>query len=199
MAARTVPAWKRSRATGGGALLDLASHHFDLARFLFDEEIESVRATLRSIRVENDTAVVEARLANGVLLQSLFCMSSIEEHTFEVYGVKGRLSLDRVLSRHPEIMRPLMPYDPIRRIWDSFAALHPARLLRSPSEPSFQLALQAFADAVVQGPTTHTVTRPDLNDGCASLAAVLAAEESLLRGVPVKPAWTAAATAVETS
>lgn len=190
-AARTVPAWKRSRATGGGALLDLASHHLDLTRFLFGEDIESVRATLRSIRVENDTAAVEAQLSHGVLLQSLFCMSSVEEHTFEVYGVKGRLSVDRVLSRHPEIMRPMMPYDPIRRIWDSFAALHPARLLRSPGEPSFQAALQAFANAVAQG----SQERPDLDDGCASLAAVLAAEESLRRGTPVKPAWTPSATA----
>jgi predicted dehydrogenase len=187
-AARTVPAWKRNRSTGGGVLLDLASHHLDIARFLFQSEIESVRATLRSIRVENDTAAVEAQLSNGVFLQSMFCMSSVEEHTFEVYGVKGRLSLDRVLSRHTEIMRPTMPYDPIRRIWDSFAALHPARLLRSPGEPSFRLALQAFADSVAGG----SAPSPDLDDGYASLAAVVAAEQSLETGQFVKPAMRAA-------
>ena len=43
MAARTyfglavdpLPPWKQKRASGGGALLDLASHHVDLLSFLF--------------------------------------------------------------------------------------------------------------------------------------------------------------------
>ncbi|MGH7553801.1 MAG: Gfo/Idh/MocA family protein, partial [Longimicrobiales bacterium] len=31
--------WERSPASGGGVLLELGSHHFDLARFLFDDEV----------------------------------------------------------------------------------------------------------------------------------------------------------------
>jgi myo-inositol 2-dehydrogenase/D-chiro-inositol 1-dehydrogenase len=180
-AARTLPAWKRKRATGGGVLLDLASHHFDLARYLFDSEIESIRAVIRSVRFENDTATVEAILSTGMSLQSAFTMCSIEEHSFAVYGVKGRIRLDRVPSRQVEITRPTMPYDRIRRVWDSFAALHPNRLLRSPWEPSFERALAAFAAAVETG----VPTAPDFEDGYRSLAAVVAAEESAERGVPV--------------
>jgi predicted dehydrogenase len=189
-AGRVLPAWKRSRATGGGVLLDLASHHLDLARFLFDSEIESIRATTRSIRNENDSATVEAVMESGVVLQSFFSMSSIEEHRFDVYGVRGRLSLDRVLSRQVKITRPTMPYDRIHRIWDSFAALHPGRLMRSPGEPSFAAALEAFANCV----RTGAPTSPNLDDGYRSLMAVLAAEESARRGevVLLRPLGTSA-------
>lgn len=180
-AARTLPSWKRSRSTGGGVLLDLASHHLDLARYLFNTEIKSVRATVRSMRSEGDSATIEAVLETGIAMQSFFSMSSIEEHSFEIYGVKGRLSLDRVLSKQVEVTRPMMPYDRIHRIWSAFAALDPKRLLRSPWEPSFASALGAFAMAV----RTGSPVKPDLDDGYRSLAAVIAAEESAARGGPV--------------
>ena len=34
-----MPSWKRRRATGGGALLDLASHHIDLVRWMLATEV----------------------------------------------------------------------------------------------------------------------------------------------------------------
>jgi predicted dehydrogenase len=37
-----VPEWRRRRELGGGALFELAVHHFDLWRFLLQSEVEEV-------------------------------------------------------------------------------------------------------------------------------------------------------------
>jgi predicted dehydrogenase len=38
----SMPAWKRSRPTGGGVLLDLGSHHTDLLRWFLNSEAAQV-------------------------------------------------------------------------------------------------------------------------------------------------------------
>lgn len=176
-AARPLPMWKRSKHSGGGVLLDLASHHADIARFLFDEEISTVRATILSQRCEGDTALVEMHTHSGIPIQSFFSMSAIEEHSFAIYGQKGRLSFDR-LSPHVQITRPTQAYDTVRRVWDSFAALGLKCLLRNPSEPSFAASLDAFVNAV----RDNKQAKPDLDDGYRSLAIVAAAGQSLASG-----------------
>ena len=67
-----VPEWKQKRQSGGGVLLDFASHHFDLLRFWFNEEVYEVYGNIRSQHVEADTATLELRLTNGLLVQSFF-------------------------------------------------------------------------------------------------------------------------------
>ena len=47
--AETMPEWKRWRRSGGGVLLDLASHHIDLLRWFLDDEMATVEATIGSI------------------------------------------------------------------------------------------------------------------------------------------------------
>ena len=173
-ASRALPQWKRSRASGGGALLDLGSHHADMTRFLFDEEIVAARATARSQRCEQDTVLLEMQTESGLIVSSFLSMSAIEEHRFEVYGFKGKLSLHR-LARNTQLTRPSMPYDRIHRIWRSVSDLHPANLLRGPGEPSFSAALGAFVQAAGQGGQIG----PDLFDGYRSLAVLDAAERSL--------------------
>ena len=61
--AGTVPGWKARRSEGGGVLLDLGSHHFDLIRWLLDARVERVEATLASQASEHDSAA--PGLANG--------------------------------------------------------------------------------------------------------------------------------------
>ena len=54
MTERTMPGWKRRRATGGGAPLDLGSHHVDVVRLLLGRELRAVGSVLRSVRSELD-------------------------------------------------------------------------------------------------------------------------------------------------
>jgi predicted dehydrogenase len=176
-----VPGWKRARADGGGVLLDLASHHVDLARWLLDDVVVEARASIHSRHSEEDTALVELRLTSGLVVQSLFAYGTVEEERFEIYAEAGRLVVDRRrhqdavferagrgrLGRAGAAIRDLTRVGSI--LEKRFAAGH---------EPSHRVALAAFAAAV----RTLTPSKPDLEDGRACLAAIEAAERSARSG-----------------
>ncbi len=179
---RWLPPWKRKRETGGGVLLDLGSHHIDLARYLFDQEIVEVSAFERSQRVEQDNALLSMRLESGALIQSLVSMGAIDEHRWEIYGQTGKLSLDKYTSVEVDLMRPLAPFDPIRKVWNAFRDLRPGKLFRPTDESSFAIALEAFVRSIRDGSRIS----PDLNDAYRSLAIVEAAERSAATGTAVR-------------
>jgi predicted dehydrogenase len=178
-AAGDLPEWKRSRAAGGGVLLDLASHHADLVRFTLGE-VAKVSASLRSVRGEDDTAGLRMVLADGVVVESLFSSSAIDDDRFEVYGTCGWLAVDRYGS--PELERGAAPpaYGRGARLRRELgSALRGLRgVLHGAGEPSYRAALACFAAA------THgtAAPSPDLEDGLRSLAIVLAAEEAARTG-----------------
>jgi predicted dehydrogenase len=182
-AARARPAWKGRRDTGGGVLLDLASHHTDLVRFLFDQPIVAVSAQVRSQCSEADTATLELRLSDGVLVQSFFAYNAADEDRFEIYGTAGKLTVDRFLSLNVELSPPALALGRLTRLARGVRALvrSPYLLssLRAPrAEPSFEVALTRFVSAVRSG----RPERPDLDDGYRSLAILAAAEESARTG-----------------
>lgn len=174
-----LPAWKTTRATGGGVLLDLASHHVDLIHFLFGQEVADVSAQICSRRAEADTAALELRLQNGLLVQSFFSLSSVEEDRLEIYGEAERLQVDRYLSVDCEVRSR----EGVRsRLGDIAAALNfvrrPRYLIRkmraAAHEPSYAAALDHFIGAIRNGRPAS----PDLWDGYRSLAVIQAAEQS---------------------
>ena len=181
-----VPQWKQRRQSGGGALLDLASHHVDLVRFWFKEEVDEVRANILSQRFEADTATLELRLTNGLLVQSFFSMSSVDDDRFEIYGRNGKLSFDRYNSWAVEITGSTRRSLPFHRFTQALAWLPRSRfaiskLLAHANEPSFAAALAHFVTAARNaGPAS-----PDFDDGFQSLAVIIAAEESARTGRPV--------------
>jgi len=188
-AAHVLPAWKHDPRTGGGVLLDLASHLVDRARFLFEQEVQEVSAALRSVRTEADSASVHLRLANGILVQGFLSMSTIEEDRIEIYGDAGKLAFDRYRSTGLDVVPP--------RVWEGRAARlrrclavmgqAPRRSwsqLVPPRDPSFRAALEKFVQAV----RTGQPTRPDIKDGLRSLGVVLALEEAARTGQTVRVA-----------
>jgi predicted dehydrogenase len=180
---RSIPEWKSFRETGGGALLDLASHHIDLIRFIFNQEIVEVSTKIRSIRTEDDQAIMELCLADGLWVQSFFSISSVEEDGFEVYGQTGKFSVNRYLSPDVERNGPTLDLVRLKRLWRSLKALShiPGRVdkIRLPgSEPSYRKALSCFVAAAKENrPAT-----PDFYDGYRSLEIVVAAEKSAKTG-----------------
>jgi myo-inositol 2-dehydrogenase / D-chiro-inositol 1-dehydrogenase len=186
---RRVPEWKQKRESGGGALLDLASHHVDLLRFWFNEEVHEVYANIRSQRVEADTATLELRLTNGLLVQSFFSTSSVDDDRFEIYGRNGRLSLDRYNSWTVKIASPRYNSAPFHRVRQAMARLRRSgfairKLLAQGREPSFAAAMVHFVAAAQNA--EHA--RPDFEDGFQSLAVIIAAEESARVGHPIRVA-----------
>ncbi|MBA2451182.1 MAG: Gfo/Idh/MocA family oxidoreductase [Chloroflexi bacterium] len=180
---RRLPPWKQTREGGGGALLDLASHHVDLVRFLTGREVREVFAAVRSQRSEADTATLHLRLADGLLVQSFVSLSAVDEDRLDIYGQAGGLAVDRYRSLGVETTRAGRP---VRRTDWLLAPLRPlargASLLgrlRAPSyEPSYRAALAHFVAAA----RAHRPTSPSFLDGSISLAVVEAAEESARTG-----------------
>ena len=157
-ATRDLPEWKRSRETGGGVLLDLASHHVDLVRFLFRQEVSEVFAHSTSVAGEGDTATLELRLASGLPVQILVSLAAPEEDRIEIRGSDGQLTIERHRRRHLS-----------------------DRVLARSRERSFEAALAQFVAAARAGQTVE----PNLHDGLRSLEVVLAAEESAQSGRPL--------------
>lgn len=162
-----MPAWKRERATGGGALLDLGSHHIDLARWMLGEDLSEVdSAELRSEASEHDSVSFRARSESGIPVQAEFSFRRGRICDWEIEGEHGVLAIDRVGGTariHPSEVRPAR-YDRLR-----------ARLRGLPiprRERSFDLALNAFVDRVALG----TGELPSLADGRRSLELAFAVE-----------------------
>jgi predicted dehydrogenase len=88
-----IPAWKTQRERGGGALVEIAVHHFDLLRFLLDTEFEQIHAISRDGVRDDEAAVVAARMRDCTLVAAEF--SERSPHAIEIV-VSGRKGLMRV-------------------------------------------------------------------------------------------------------
>jgi predicted dehydrogenase len=87
---RRFAAYRRSRALGGGTLLDFGVAHFDLWRFLLGDEVTEVTALGRDDDGDDVTASVVGRMRSGVLVTSLFGSRAAEDHAIDIYGDAGR-------------------------------------------------------------------------------------------------------------
>ncbi len=184
--ARNAPSWKRLRSSGGGVLLDLASHHVDLVCHLLGSRVERVSATVRSVGMEDDTAELQMTLTSGQSAQSFFSLASIEEDKIEVYGASGKLTADRYNSVALRFEPSLRCGTVGSKIGDSFRAIRqlPAMAKKALSrgyEGSYAAAFDTFARAIRDG----VEAKPSLADGLRSLLVIDAAERSAVTGAAV--------------
>ena len=177
------PHWTAVQGEGGGVLSELASHEIDLTRFLFDTEIEKVFAE-SSGTSGNETVNMQLHLANGISVQGLFSLGSVEESRYEVYGKNIKLSVDRYsswrLNSQGQHAGGLTS-----RISDLFGEISALsygvkKLLSPENEPSYRPALEYFVEAIRHN---HPV-KPDIEDGFQVMAAIFAAEKSIKSGHP---------------
>jgi predicted dehydrogenase len=171
-----MPAWKRRRATGGGVLLDLASHHIDAVRWMLATEVRVVSATIASQVTEHDEARLTLETDTGATAQCFFSFVTGPAEWLQFIGDRGNLRLDRhtarlTLSRprtrgYGAIEAPALPTAAVLR-WRAERTWRPA------ADPSYRRALIAFIEEVRGGaPRSATLT-----DGLRSLEAVVAAED----------------------
>ena len=180
----TMPEWKRRRVTGGGVLLDLASHHIDLLRWFLDDEVATVEASIDSDLTEHDSARLQLTMRGGTQVQSWFSCRTAVSDWLEFAGEKGTLRLDR--------HRPRLSLRVPRRFGYGVRTARLAtprnavawrlkRLVRPSQEPSYRRLLAAFVNEL----RGEARTTPNVADGMRALEVVAAAEESAQRGTIV--------------
>ena len=86
-----IPDWRKRRMLGGGGLVELAVHHFDLWRFLSQSDIDEVYVASRSAAWDDETLAISARMANGLLVSTCIMQNSVDVCEIEVYGQQGHL------------------------------------------------------------------------------------------------------------
>ena len=174
--------WRVSHATGGGVLFDLASHHFDLVRFLTGMEIRDAAATSDGGRDGGERVSASLTLESGVPVNTTVATGTVDQDEIDVIGEGWSLVANRYRSLAPERRGAAVP-GRVSSVMSTLASVRHApyalRKLREPwHEPSFRIALGRFFAAVRE--RRHVTPGPE--DGLASLAAVLAARESIVTG-----------------
>lgn len=171
--------WRTKPSTGGGALLELASHHVDLMRFVFGSGARSIRATTWSNRGDDESAMLEIELGNGVHVQTLVAYGTIEEDSFEIFGTEGKLRVNRYDSLIVEKIAPRAAgglASAVGRLRSEVGALgYGLEKRKSPGqEPSFTASIGQFLGAVRGG----SQSSPDLGDGLRAVEVIDAAKRS---------------------
>ena len=87
----TAPPWKRTRVTGGGAIVELGVHLFDQWRFLTGAEVLDVFARSRHGTRDDESATISASLSNGMLAEAVLSERTSHDIEMEVCGDQGRL------------------------------------------------------------------------------------------------------------
>lgn len=181
-----MPAWKRGRATGGGVLLDLASHHIDLLRWFLDDEVARVEASIESEQSDQDSVCLQLIMQGGAHVQSWFSSrTGASSDWFEFAGERGTLRVDRhragvslrVPRRFGYGVRTVRVMPP-----PAVVAWSIKRIARPSAEPSYIRALAEF----VRGLRGESHAMPTLIDGMRALEVTEAAEESARRGTSVE-------------
>lgn len=186
-----MPAWRRRRATGGGALFEIGIHHIDACAFLLDDPIAEVQLLSRSNDCEDESASLLARTHGGVLISSAFSQVTAPANSVCVLGDRGRLSFSLYQADSFECISRFDPqYGMRKRLqsikrWGEFPEV--MRVARAGGDYllSYREEWRRFAEAVHGG-------RPPASsfaDGLTALRVVHAAVESATtrRFVTVQP------------
>jgi predicted dehydrogenase len=176
LAGPSMPAWKRTRATGGGALLDLGSHHVDFLRWVLGGEPAVESARIRSVATEDDDVRFTLRFPGGTEAAGYFSFVAERAHWTEFACERGNLRVDRHGSRlelrvsrrfsYGVRRQTVAPSPEVRRLsW--------VRALRPSFDPSCRNALTDFVSAARGSPLGGAT----LEDGLRALEICLAIEE----------------------
>jgi predicted dehydrogenase len=171
--------WKQKRATAGGVLFDLATHHIDLTHFVLGQSIVEASAQVASKHTEQDTSWIRMTLQDGVVVQSFFCLYGTDVNRFEIYGDKARLTVDYVAKTLSVAAGGQRRH--IRRIMDTLGeeTLRLKNAVASRRDPSYQTALGTFVSGIGGG---CRYIQPDLRDGLRTCLVIDAAERSASSG-----------------
>lgn len=167
-----VPGWRDSPTTGGGVLLDLGIHHFDLIAWLVGQRFSNARGLRVSATGTPEAVAVEGRLEGGTVTQSFFSFQGARTDSIRLIGELGTLTLDRHRATLVVERDRRHGYGVTRRIVPPSAAVLGwwcQRSWRPSFDPSYRLALSAFTASVLGEPAQ---TSAGIDDAIRSLEVV---------------------------
>ena len=181
VAARYDGSWRHHDVPGGGVLLDLASHHLDLARYLLGRNL--VRVTATRVRPPGgETVAVSGEFDGGIVLSATWASGTIDDDVVEVVGTEGAIRLSRyedlALTRRGRAV-PGAAARMARIVPTAETARFGLAKRRAPwHDPSFAAAMDNFLAAVRRsGPVT-----PGVDEGWHAARAVAAIAEAARTG-----------------
>jgi len=188
-----VPAWRQRRATGGGVVLEMAVHHFDLWRYLLGVEVDTVVALSRAGAWEDEAAAIGGRLADGTPVAASFAERTTAANRLELCGRDASLALDFYRFDGFEIVRaaeaPGAWGARFRGALRTAAAVPRAVAgLRDGGEwrRAYREQWRQFAAAVRAGVVGAPEGGATLRDGRQALAVALAVAEAATRGAAAR-------------
>jgi predicted dehydrogenase len=186
---RTMPDWRNRRELGGGALFEIAVHHFDLWRWLLQSEVEEIFAFSQSTEWPDETVTITARMRNNVIVSALFSERTSDNNEMEIYGQNGRLRISLFRFDGLEFYSPSTIEGGIASRLNKFTKTIKAlptgiASLRQGGDYkiSYRQEWQHFITAIRHDLPVHC----SLEDGRAAVQIVLAAIKSASLGKPVK-------------
>lgn len=183
--------WRTEREQGGGVLIEVATHHFDLWRFLLNSEIDEIYAVTQSANIVDEFGTITAKLSNGVQITGTFSQSTYNNNEIEVFGTLGRLGVSCYRFDGLEFS-PVssFPGDVNTRIktTTNFLQTLPQGILKMRRGgdwiESYSLEWQHFIEAIVENKPVEST----LEDGRQAVKAMLSAVNSACIGKPVSVA-----------
>ena len=188
---RAMPEWRNKREMGGGTLIEIGIHHFDLWRFLLESEVEEVFALTRSSEWDDEIATVSARMTNGTIASSVFSERTNNNNEIEIHGRNGRLLISCYafdgLEFLPILSVPGTISGRLKKFVNTLKHLpKAASAIRNGGEfmASYRAEWQHFIHAIRNNAQAECA----LEDGMHAVKITLAATQSASLGKPVKVA-----------
>jgi myo-inositol 2-dehydrogenase/D-chiro-inositol 1-dehydrogenase len=186
---RDVPEWRKRRVSGGGVLLEMAMHHFDLWRYILGQEVEEISTQTRSGIWEDEAATVSARMSCGAVVSAIFAECTSQNNVVEIYGRAGSMSVSfyrcdgletSSLSDIPGGIKPRLRglASFLQALPRAFSNLHHG----GEWHQSYVEEWKHFVEAIRTGGTVEC----RLQDGRQALAIALAAIESAATGMTIR-------------
>ncbi len=184
----SLPEWRRHRALGGGALIEVATDHFDLWRYVLGAEIADLFAATVDGRWEDEAAVLCGHMTNGVLVSAVFSERANHDLELEICGKRGRVRISCIRFEGFEYYASeIMPSSLSARLGRLGHLLRelPRALPRMHRAGDYRLSYRDQWRQFVRTIRTGEPIEATLEDGRQALAAVLAAAHSSVVGRPV--------------
>ncbi len=186
---RNMPEWRNNREMGGGTIIEIGIHHFDLWRFLLGSDVEEVFAITHSSEWEDEIASVNGSMTDGVIVSSVFSERTNNNNEIEIHGRNGRLLISCYrfdgLEFQPILSVPSSISARAKKIINSLTVL-PKAVSSIFNGGEFMSSYRAEWEHFIHTIRNDAEVQSSLYDGMLAVKVALAAVESASHHKPVK-------------